>query len=90
VATIAYYLHIVQAEGARRGFRLDQGKIARVRQVDRRLTTRGQLSYEWLHLMAKLRSRDAERFRVQSRIHWPQAHPLFRIVPGDVEDWEKR
>jgi hypothetical protein len=90
VATIAYYLHIVQAEGARRGFRLDPGKIARVRQVDRRLTTRGQLSYEWLHLMAKLRSRDVERFRVQSRTHWPQAHPLFRIVPGDVEDWEKR
>ena len=90
VATIAYYLHVVQAEGARRGFRLDPGNIARVRPVERRLTTRGQLSYEWLHLMAKLRSRDTERFRVQSRILRPQTHPLFRVVPGDVEHWEKR
>jgi hypothetical protein len=89
VAMIASYLRGVQAEGARRGFRLDASRIARAGHVVPRPATRGQLRYEWLHLMAKLRSRDPERFRRQSGVRRPRTHPLFRVVRGDVEDWER-
>ena len=89
VATIASYLRVVQAEGVRRGYRLDGSKIARTGHAAPRPTTRGQVQYEWVHLMAKLRRRDPERFRAQARLRRPRAHPLFHVVPGDAESWEK-
>ena len=89
VAMIASYLRVVHAEGARRGFRLDRGKIVRAGPADPGRTTRGQMAYEWHHLMNKLSDRDPERFRRLSRIRRPCAHPLFRVVAGGVEAWER-
>ncbi len=89
VAMIAAYLRVVQAEGTRRGFRLDAGRIARAGHVAPRPTTRGQMMYEWRHLMDKLSQRDPARFRVLRRIRRPSAHPLFHVVAGGVAAWEK-
>ena len=51
--------------------------------------TRGQLEHEWLHLMAKLAKRDPETHARLESVKRPQPHPIFRIVPGGVETWEK-
>lgn len=90
IRSIAAYLRIVHAEGTRRGFRFDVGRIARGGQVERMNVTRGQVEYEWDHLMAKLTKRDPQRFGELSPVRKIAPHPLFRIVPGGVEDWEKR
>jgi len=50
---------------------------------------RGQLEHEWQHLMRKLEARDPARARLLRSVRRPQAHPLFRVVAGPVEDWEK-
>ena len=50
---------------------------------------RGQLQYEWAHLLLKLRIRDKERSRQLEAVKRPRPHPLFRVVPGGVEEWEK-
>ena len=89
VSAIAAYLHAVHAEAATRGYRFDAGKISAGRTAPRIAVTRGQLEFERRHLMAKLEAR-APAWR--SALGAPDAvapHPLFRVVPGEVADWER-
>jgi hypothetical protein len=88
-SAINAYLRAVAAEAAVRGYAFDQRKIGPVRKRVVLQATRGQLSYEWRHLLRKLRRRNP---RVHAR--WktersPQPHPLFSIGPGSVESWER-
>jgi hypothetical protein len=88
VRAIAAYLRVIHDEARRRGYNFDARKIARTGGVGQLVATRGQLDYEWRHLRAKLRRR-APAWHAQFRgLTRPQAHPLFRIVPGEVADWE--
>ena len=88
-ATIAAYLQAVRAEAVKRDYHFDATKIG-ARRTRRKLTeTRGQLLYEWLHLKRKLKQRDPARQREVAALKNPQPHPLFRIVPGKVREWEK-
>ena len=87
---IAAFLAGIAEEAQRRGYHFDTSKIPS-RKVARRIPeTQGQLLYEWGHLRAKLRARDPERYREFRSIRMQKAHPLFRIVPGGIRDWEKR
>ena len=86
---IAAYLRIVHSEGKRRGFKFDVGKIARGGKVERLTVTRGQIKYEWDHFMAKLLKRDPKRFLDLMSVQRIDPHPLFKIIQGGVEDWEK-
>lgn len=64
--------------------------------------TTGQLDLEFRHLMTKLEARDPDRHaRLRQAPHGvtssgrpegeagPRAHPLFTVVPGPVEGWER-
>lgn len=51
--------------------------------------TRGQLLYEWAHLLTKLQLRAPAKLAEIKQILRPEAHPLFDIVDGNVEAWEK-
>ncbi len=87
VGRIAAYLAAVQEEGARRGYAFDAARIARRRRAEPLAATRGQLAHEWAHLLDKLRRRDPERFVALRAVRRVAPHPLFRIVPGEVEPW---
>ena len=90
VCAIAAYLRAVHAEAVVRGYRFDGSRIAPGRTASRIAVTRGQLDFEWRHLMAKLEAR-APAWR--SALGAPDAvapHPLFRVVPGEVADWERQ
>jgi len=89
VAAIATYLVAVHREACRRGYRFDATRIARSRTTVRLVATRGQLQYEWRHLKRKLRRRDRAAYRRLAGSAGPRAHPLFRIVPGSVCEWER-
>ncbi len=89
VAAIATFLAGLAAEARRRGYHFDASKIARPRLHGRMEETRGQLLYEWRHLRAKLRRRSPEAYRRVRSVARPEAHPLFRVVPGGVRDWER-
>ena len=86
---IAAYLRIVHAEGSRRGFKFDIDKIARGGHVECIIVMRGQIKYEWDHFMAKLLKRDIQRFIHLKLVRKIDSHPLFKIIQGGVEDWEK-
>jgi len=88
VAAIAAYLREVQREADRRGYRFDASKIAWQIPVKTIQVTDGQLAYEFSHLAAKLRVRDAEACaRLQGEKEL-QIHPLFELIKGEVEGWE--
>jgi hypothetical protein len=88
-AALASYLAAVHEVAVRRGYRFNATKIGRRRVRGRMAETRGQLFYEWRHLKRKLKRRDVKRYRDLLPLKIPAPHPLFRIVPGQVRDWEK-
>lgn len=89
-AVIATFLAGIADEAQSRGYRFDVTKILQ-RKCDGQISeTIGQLLYEWRHLKTKLRDRAPELGRQLRGITTPESHPLFRIVPGDVRDWERR
>jgi hypothetical protein len=87
-AAIAAYLRSVHEEASARGYRFDESLIATNRRHPQIPATKGQLRLEAAHLRAKLAKRSpGHAGRLPSRgVH---AHPLFRLVPGSVESWER-
>jgi hypothetical protein len=88
VASIGSYLVALRDEAARRGYRFDRRRIALPGRRIRLEATSGQLEYEWRHLRAKLAIRDEAWLAGLGRVVRPDAHPLFRVVPGRVAEWE--
>ena len=88
-AAIDAYLSVVLAEARRRGYRFDERKLRGLGLSRRMPETRGQLLYEWGHLLKKLRVRDPARFQALRHLSAPQSHPLFRVVAGGVRSWER-
>jgi hypothetical protein len=72
-----------------RGYRFAAEKISRSRALGYLTVTRGQIEFEWLHLMEKLRARDPQWQARLAKVQAPKPHPLFRIVRGTVAQWEK-
>jgi len=89
-AAINTYLRIVAAEAAARGYSFDLRKIGPRRRGLKLTTTRGQLRYEWRHLLRKLAGRNPRLYRRWRRERAPEPHPLFRVVRGEIEPWERR
>jgi hypothetical protein len=88
-AALAAYLKAVHEESVRRGYNFDVSKIGAQRSRGKISETRGQLLYEWRHLKRKLKQRDPKRLREFASVKIPLPHPLFKIIPGAVRDWEK-
>jgi hypothetical protein len=88
-SAINAYLGAVLTEAERRGYSFNARKVGPVRKGIVLRATRGQLDYEWRHLMAKLRRRSPRLHRQWRRERAPDPHPLFRIVPGNIESWER-
>jgi len=86
---IAAYLHFVFDEAVSRGYGFDVEKIGARRGRKKITTTRGQLLYEWAHLRGKLELRAPAKLAEIKQIREPDAHPLFDIVAGNVETWER-
>ena len=88
-ACIAEYLRVVHVESLDRGYRFDESKIVHRDTSVRIDVTRGQLDFEWHHLLAKLEVRAPARREECLQAGAPSPHPLFRVVPGAIEEWER-
>lgn len=94
IYALSWYLSIVWREADNRNYKFDAGKIH-----NRVLTwapepdvTSGQIEYESYHLHFKLEKRDVERsvgFLFDIKLNAVEPHPLFKIVEGPIEPWEK-
>jgi hypothetical protein len=86
---MAAFLTGLAEEAQRRGYHFDTSKISGRKLRGQIPETSGQLLHEWAHLKAKLRTRAPEVYRNFKRVKMPDPHPLFRIVPGGVKEWER-
>lgn len=88
-SAICAYLGVVHDEALRRGYAFDRSKVGRIRSVGRIVVSRGQMDYEWQHLLRKLSVRSPEHYRRLRRVGSPECHPFMRCRPGPVEPWER-
>lgn len=91
-AAIGVYLAEVRAEAERRGYNFDASRIVQpppAEPLSTIYTTSGQLEYEWEHLLQKLAVRAPDLRTAHAALPGPTAHPLFTIIPGPIESWER-
>ena len=87
---IAAYLRAVHDEAVNRGYRFDVTKIGRLAKVIEVIpVSRRQIQYEWQHLQGKLNERDPEWLTKLGKLRRISPHPMFVVVPGEIEPWEK-
>jgi hypothetical protein len=85
---IAAFLLAICREAQARGYQFDASKVGRPARATPIRVTRGQVEYEGKWLLKKLAKRspkDHRRFKTAKMA----VHPLFKVVPGPVEPWEK-
>lgn len=83
------YLYQVWLEAKRRSYNFDKSKIAYLKPLTLFTTTKGQLLYEWKHLLKKLSIRDEGLYLKWKGLKFPLPFPGVNIVPGAIEEWEK-
>ena len=87
---IGTYLYHVYLEGVRRGYRFDACKILVYDLGVEKLSVKiGQLKYEFTHLLNKLSMRNLKKYKELVSLKHIEPHPLFKVVPGDIEEWER-
>lgn len=100
ISAIGAFLAGVADEAERRSYAFDTSKIVRAPDtrvadgpgaddVARITVTEGQLFHEWRHLLRKLEARSPAVLAAHAAVDRPDAHPIFEIVAGDVEPWER-
>ena len=86
---IATYLSGIQKEAARRAFNFDESKIGPGQTARRIPVSKGQMNYELAHLKTKLAQRDAAALQRLNSVKRVEPHPLFKLVSGAIENWER-
>lgn len=89
IDSINEYLFYVYEQANERSFNFNKEKINFNFTKSELTVTKGQVEYERLHLLNKLKSRDINKFNEFSKIKEFELHPVFRLTEGDVEYWEK-
>src|ERR1043165_2451215 len=88
VEAINRYLLDIHAEATQRGYNFDGSKIGPAGRSKIKVTS-GQLAYEVKHLQSKLIVRDPKRATEFKKIKPYELHPIFTLIDGDIEQWEK-
>jgi len=84
------YLFGLYLESLDRGYKFDKEKIRNLKILVKKIKVNsGQVIYEFDHLLRKLKVRDKEKYNQLKKTKRPQVHFLFKVVPGEVEEWEK-
>ena len=86
--SINLYLATVYQESLMRGYHFNKDKFNIPPELFALTVTCGQIEYETEHLLKKLNKRDTERFNRLLHETNIEPHPLFKIIDGEVEEWE--
>ena len=86
---IDQYLSVVFDVAETRGYDFDRCKVDWHFKPQNLLVTKGQMQFETQHLLAKLKLRDAGKYREFLDTITVLPHPLFEIVDGEIEPWER-
>lgn len=88
LVSISVYLHHVCDEAEKRKYQFDRAKILFSKRRTSMRVTDGQIKYEWEHLLQKLKKRSTDVYRAIEKESQIELHPIFRSIPGKVEEWD--
>ena len=86
------YLYFVWFESKKRGYNFRKRKISSGEIISAKIpVTKGQLEFEFPRLCKKLEKRDRKRFEEIKKEgkNFPEVNPIFYIIKGKIERWEK-
>jgi hypothetical protein len=83
------YLEQIFIESQSRGYNFDKSKIGSKKFKGKIIVTKGQIEYEFEHLKNKLKTRNVKKFLELKKISKIEPNPIFEIVSGKKEEWEK-
>lgn len=89
VAAVGCYLTGLADEADRRGYAFNRSLIVDANFPGTLPVTTGQLAFELEHLRAKSAARTPEWCAEHLGVDKPAAHPLFAVVDGEIEPWER-
>ncbi len=90
INAIGRYLYFIWQEGQKRGFKFQRDKILDCSEKQNKLKiTKDQIEFEFNHLMNKLKTREQTQFNLLKEIKEIEPHPIFKVVSGGLESWEK-
>ena len=89
LSAISDYLKFVYMESEVRGYSFNQSKIKPAGSSVTISVTSGQIDYEWLHLMSKLKQRSPAVYKKWHECTIIEPNPLFKVYTGEVERWER-
>lgn len=88
IEAINQYLSEIYIEASNRNYNFNKQKIDWNFKKNKMDVTIGQLTYEVAHLLNKLHDRDIKKYEeVKTNLTF-EAHPIFKLVDGNVENWE--
>jgi hypothetical protein len=90
LSAIAEYLTAVHAEALSRGYNFGYSKIGAIQTPTPMQVTSGQMEYERQHLLAKFAVRSPPLYQQYQLIAAFEPHPMFMVLAGEVEEWERR
>lgn len=89
LVAIDHYLSEILRESKVRGYKFDARKIEALNTLHLIPVTLGQMEYEALHLLMKLEKRSIKDHERLAGIEHFEPHPIFKVVPGGIADWER-
>jgi len=90
LSAIGFYLYFICREAKARGYNFNKKRIRSiVKNIAPIKVSRGQLIFEYIHLLKKLRKRDKSRYLLLRGNKKIAYHPLFKVTPGGIAEWER-
>jgi len=88
VDCINQYMISIYYESKRRKYKYNRNLINWDINATMIPVTLGQIQYETIHLLNKLKVRDFKKYKEVLSCPAIDTHPMFYVVDGDVENWE--
>ena len=85
---INQYLSAVFQESLTRGYHFSKTKFSIDFHPQTLTVTQEQVEYEMQHLLKKLKTRDFTKYNELINQKNIEPHPLFKMIEGEVEEWE--
>lgn len=89
LSAINQYLSVVEQEASQRGYHFNKTKIWPIHDIITIPVNDGQIQYEYNRLCSKLETRSPDDYTRIKLLQSLQLHPLFTIITGPIESWEK-
>lgn len=86
------YLYYVYNEAKSRGYNYDFSKLTGPFSniwPNSIAVTKGQIDFEMKHLHKKMKDRSIPQFSKSIKANQVLLNPIFYLIDGDIEDWEK-